>query len=530
MLWRLGGPTSIARVSWFEDYGLVSKAVKNGHLQVVEWMQRAAITVSIPIHWKPHLWKYAAAAGHTKVLGWAIAQGHLTTLGCSAALLSTCNGDSTIAEWWITTQSSRRKALSALQSVHVLAMVTKAGAVCALDWWWTNIGMQLPSPTAMAEIATTALASKCLTVVEWWWMRFVKYRTPEHTFGDRPFDIGHFTSVAILDWFYMRSQESKECFPQSPELNPHGLSFTINTRTTLPILQWAMEKCANLDGQKLQLMSNFVDLCASAGDVAMLDLALKPSNVLVVEWTANLVSNVLQSRSVAVLEWWELHRDELPPQNLDCSSHLPRATVFDSVDLIAWWYAQQLPIRKLDWQKVFHKAIQHNSRRMQLWLHDHVALFAPESDHERRQFISECIPVLRSARPFTLYFFDAVFPDMGPLQQIPEHALHSITVLHWWCTRAKISIASLLPLKSHVFQMLLNAGNIPMLELWLQEHLAANQRLVFPAKDELDEIFQFEEGSHQWMYDATVTRKIPAFVVSGSKIVPYTAPGYPSSQ
>ncbi|KAI9217511.1 hypothetical protein BC828DRAFT_390976 [Blastocladiella britannica] len=171
-----------------------------------------------------------------------------------------------------------------------------------LDWWWAYTGSKLPEPASFAQIANAALMSSSLpVVVEWWWARFLEHRTPEHTFGTI-LHIENFHNTRILDWYCEHYNETPGHFTQKPEQSSHDVIFTINRWADLPILQWAVDKCAVLDGQKLKLSEYFVNACISNGSVAMLDLIVHSMDVVIVDWSSKLLINAVKHGQLGGLE------------------------------------------------------------------------------------------------------------------------------------------------------------------------------------------------------------------------------------
>ncbi|KAI9216545.1 hypothetical protein BC828DRAFT_409355 [Blastocladiella britannica] len=138
LLWKLAGPTSPGRATWFEGYSnsFINCAIKNGHTLVLDWISHAAHTLRVPIDWAGRAWDDAATAGRLEVIHWGIAQGHVKQLECSAALISARGGDTSIIEWWITTQPDQEAVMAALNDGDALVDATDKGSVAGLDWWW----------------------------------------------------------------------------------------------------------------------------------------------------------------------------------------------------------------------------------------------------------------------------------------------------------------------------------------------------------------------------------------------------------
>ncbi|KAI9222088.1 hypothetical protein BC828DRAFT_379375 [Blastocladiella britannica] len=370
---------------------------------------------------------------------------------------------------------------------------------------------------AMAEISHAALLSQHFAVIGWWWTRFLEHRTLEHRFGMSLFEVGRVCLASNLDWYWIHYLEIKDCFSS-------GLIFTIRHQTTMPVLQWAVKKCRELGNQKLILRNVFVNWCARNGYLQMLDLALHSTDVAEIDWTRDVVSEAILFGQVKVLEWWDQNQDALPPQNLDCSKHLFESARLDALDVLEWWCARGFPVAKSEWQQICVGAIGYNSRNTQIWLCDRVHLFLPDSD---QSFFNDCTLALNWATAFTLDFFGTVFPDL-PLA-VPRKVYSRITALIWWCCRTNISITSLLPLDSRYLEGMLSSSNIVLLEWWLQAHLAASHRFVLPESDKLDEYFEDDRDTHQWVHDVTVTRGILVYVKETEETMPYTAPRIPFS-
>ncbi|KAI9216178.1 hypothetical protein BC828DRAFT_394084 [Blastocladiella britannica] len=535
LLWQLAGPTTQARMTWFEDYThcFIDVAICHGHIQTLEWLSNAARTLRIPVKWTSRAWTRAIEAGHNNVVLWAIEHGLLKELHGSLALFSTQN-DSLVWDWWITQQPDKEASIAGLKNSYFLIKLSTDGALKALDWWWTNTGSTLPEPGLFGKIADAALSSRFPTIVDWWWTRFLTQRTPEHIFGasNKIREVGSFNHESILNWYWERCQESRDRelghFARSTEV---GLLFTIRGQTTLPIMQWAVEKCALLGGQKLSLIQHFFYFCARDGRNDLLDLALHSTEVLKTEWSPDIAKFAARHTQLAVVEWCDHHQDLLPPQNLDGVLHLLQAVETDAVDVIRWWWlARRLWTDKDEWQQVCIKAITSNALRVQLWLRDHPDLFAPESDQERSQFVDKCLDKLNWMAPFTLDFIDTIIvSDHSTHLPLPKQAYSSQSMLFWWCSRSGTKIASLLPLEPSILDSLFDSRDMGIMAWWLHAHLAAGHRMIFPTADKLDAFYEFDEDWHHWMYDVTVTRGLSVFAQSNSGPVPYIVPPLPLS-
>ncbi|KAI9219829.1 hypothetical protein BC828DRAFT_406349 [Blastocladiella britannica] len=215
----------------------------------------------------------------------------------------------------------------------------------------------------------------------------------------------------------------------------------------------------------------------------MLEYALhhRPPNVLVPGWPKDLVIHALQHGRLAVLQWWDHNRDELPVQEIDVlyTFALTRAVERDAAEVLDWWHAHQFPGTTADWQQ----------------LRDHPELFAAELDQDQqRPFMDACTSVLDLAAPFTLDFVTSLLPPDVPVP-IPDKALLRVMMLEWW----------------------------------LQAHLAASHQMIFPVAEEMTKYSAADKDWHFWMYDTTVTRKIVVYVDSDLGIVSYMAPPLPLS-
>ncbi|KAI9217026.1 hypothetical protein BC828DRAFT_418430 [Blastocladiella britannica] len=495
-------------------------------LAALEWISRAARTLQgDPIDWTEQSWNDAVLGEHSKVVLWAAAQGHIKEIHGVYALISSRNGNTAIMDWWIAS-TPEKKIQVILKNHQNLVRVTTAGAIAALDWWWTYTAAKLPDPQTFGEIANAALASGSTGVVEWWWTRFLEHRTPEHTFKSVILRVAEF-QVANLDWFWKHYHQRPEYFAPAFEQNdacPHGLLFTVNQWTPLPVLQWAVDKCAELGGsQKFEVSHYVINGFASAGQVDKLDLLLRSVDGLTVEWPQTLVLTAVQHGQPCALEWCDRNQDKLPPQDLvDYSFPLNRAAYLDAVEVLAWWHAR-FPTTNQNWQSACIESIRQNGYRVQSWFRDHPELLAPESDEECRQFVGNCLAALENAKLFTLDFFDTLVPDLEPaaLSPLPIAAYTSRTRLHWVCGHANVMVASLLPLESSIFEDLLQSYDYIPAEWWLHKQLAAGHRVVFPSAEMLEEIYESDGRAHWWVQDVAITRKIALFVESEEGIVPY---------
>ncbi|KAI9216982.1 hypothetical protein BC828DRAFT_277491 [Blastocladiella britannica] len=524
LLWRLAGPTTPGRSVWLNDGGFLEAAVRHGKLPVLRWLLQAARATNIKIDWSLYPWFHAAAAGHTETAHWAIAQGLIKGIRGQTAFLSTRHGDFSVAEWWITTQHSKDVAMKTMSDKHLLARVSNEGLIKTLDWWWASSGSKLPEPDSLTRIANAALCSRALVVVEWWWARFLEHHTPEHTFGSL-LEISQFNCPKILDWHWQKFHEKPDYFacPSKRHKYPHGVIFSIDKWTTLPIVQWAVNKITEIGGQKLVVKNGFIYSCVCHGDVGALDLVLQSVEVLDVDWSRAIVACAVQYGHLSLLEWWDLHRDKLPPQDLDCSFKLPDAAMLDAVDVLEWWHTWYRAPTYI-WQRVCIKSIEHNSHRVQLWLADHMAMFMPKSDDDKEQFMTNCTSSLKDAKPFTLTFFSTIFPDLDPAvfwSPLPMSAYHCTTSLYWFCALANVTVTSLLPLKPRTFDSLFQMGDTNILEWWLQAHLAAGHLLHFPSTDELEVLYTKDPNVHMWVDDMMFVRKISVLTKLDSGMVLY---------
>ncbi|KAI9218441.1 hypothetical protein BC828DRAFT_388617 [Blastocladiella britannica] len=303
-----------------------------------------------------------------------------------------------------------------------------------------------------------------------------------------------------------------------------GLIFRIDGQSSMPVLKWAMEKGAELDGPKLELKSGFFNFCAIHSRVDLLDLVLhSAADVLAMDSGNQMVASAVEYDSIAMLEWWGRNRDKVAPQHLHCQSELSKAVQKDAADVIAWWWHAHMEVSSLTWQHVCIGALEHNSRRVQRWLLDHPSLVAFESGENHSWFVERCISALGTATPLTLAFFRGFFPDLDASAwlPLPKASYGSITAIHWFCTRARVAVASLLPLKPDIYVELLQQGRLVMLEWWLQAHLAAGHPFLLPPAAELARIFRSQRASHWWVHDVGGTRKIAVFVESDSGMVQY---------
>ncbi|KAI9217229.1 hypothetical protein BC828DRAFT_391738, partial [Blastocladiella britannica] len=490
LLWQLTEKITPSRRCWFKGNDLVTKAILHGHVLVLDWMMHASRSVDIQIKWPRVAWEKAAKAGLTNVIHWAIDRGLIESLSFSSALLSTQSSDTSLVLWWISQQPSKEAAMAALKfDQFTLTKASSEGLVNVLDCWWTYSGSELPDPTSFAHIIDGTLSSISHAVVEWWWTRFLEHRTPEHKFGTTR-QIGQFQHVVNLVWYWRHYKTSPKLFPHASENNPHGLIFTIGSKTTLSIVQWAVETCAELDnGQKLTLAKEAIHQCIFSERVDVLELLLGSVSVLEIEWPVDFVASAVSRGQFKVLEWWDRNRLLLPPQDLTRALNLFHAAGKDCVQVLAWWHARGFPVPENHWQRVCDMSIFCNARRVQLWFLDHPDLIASDTDEGQQAFAVSSMKSLCLATPFTLDFFDTIVPNPDFSVPIAEYANTNQTTLFWRCIRANVTVASLLPLNQRVFGALFRVPwYAAMLEWWVQAHIDVGVPVSLPAPHMVEEI------------------------------------------
>ncbi|KAI9222430.1 hypothetical protein BC828DRAFT_378464 [Blastocladiella britannica] len=269
-------------------------------------------------------------------------------------------------------------------------------------------------------------------------------------------------------------------------------------------------------------------MCIMNGHEDMLDLLLRSTNLLTMDWNCDIVDKAVHGQ-IDLLEWWDRHRNELPPQNLDCARRLTYPAQQDAVDVLAWWHARGFPATKSDWHRAYSMAISMDARRVILWLRDHPTLLFSESDEEYQPFVDACKTKLSCSKPYTLDIVATIVGDLESTLHPPEKVYTCMATLLWWCSRHNITVASLLPVDPSILDEMVNMRYVVMLDWWVQVHMAAGHRIVFPAANLLDEFCHWTIDTHVWMYDVMVTRKIPVFVQSERGVVPYMPPPLPFS-
>ncbi|KAI9218320.1 hypothetical protein BC828DRAFT_417407 [Blastocladiella britannica] len=157
---------------------------------------------------------------------------------------------------------------------------------------------------------------------------------------------------------------------------------------------------------------------------------------------------------------------QLPSQNLCSAEDLGHAARIDASDVLEWYHAR-FPVSMDAFQKVCVDTIARDALSVQLWLRDHLDVFAPKSDQDCQQF------------------------------------------------------------RDSTFRLLLRNGDSTMLEWWLQAHLTTGHCVILPAADELANLYERNAIVRRWMYDVTVTRKLPLYAESESGIALYTSPLLP---
>ncbi|KAI9215937.1 hypothetical protein BC828DRAFT_409983, partial [Blastocladiella britannica] len=319
-----------------------------------------------------------------------------------------------------------------------------------------------------------------------------------------------------MEWLWDHSHASGNHYDPTafPFFSPdwHGIPlqsiFSVYSPTSLPFLQWVVAKCAVL-GQRLVFNDHFVYPWISNGSLELLNYTLHSGDVLVVVWPRDIVRTAIQFGQLKVLEWWDRHQDQLPPQDLNCSSRLFSPTRRDAAGVLNWCHAHpHVTASKVDWQGACLQTIYSDAGRVQRWLLEHMDLIVPD-EHDDANFHARVWELeMIGVTPFTLEFMSAISPVPDPCTSSPPLTPPS---------EVYTLFSSLL-----CYYNRYKEDELLMLEWWLQAHLAAGHRIVLPGAEELDRVFSDADGdSRHWLYDVTVTRGLPVYVESEAGIEPF---------
>ncbi|KAI9216020.1 hypothetical protein BC828DRAFT_441699 [Blastocladiella britannica] len=418
-LWETAGPTTVGRAVWFEPRfgGFLDAAVRHGHIHILDWL---VDDIRVPLKWDYVSFLCAASNGHLEMIQWGLARGHLDTLNLDLATGSTATGDMSLLKHYFSLQPHMPEATLE----RILSNLSGVGYLHTLVWWWETEAnhCKLPEPAAFAKITHSAIANGMLDVVQWWWDRFLEFRTPEHKFGSLTDDTSHLLSVSrveVAEWLWQRSHTSGTLWDSKLDafsFAPDWKGFKLDTgllRYFLPsalYLEWLINKCVVL-GTKLELKPDFMSDVVRHGHVETLDVILHLADKILFEWDGQLVSDALDTGRFNVLQWWEANRNALPPQCMDLTASAYFVASHDNVEMVEWCYAhmQHSPAA---WQAMCQSAIQHNSRKIQIWLRSHVGLFCEKGKSTLDFKLIWPINPFEPA-PYTLDFVSAIASNIG---------------------------------------------------------------------------------------------------------------------
>ncbi|KAI9217720.1 hypothetical protein BC828DRAFT_390431 [Blastocladiella britannica] len=515
-LWELAGPTSPARGVWFirNSTLFVDTAIEHGRLHVLEWFVGVAEAYQLPLIWPNWPWNRAASKGHIEVIQWGLDRGYLNQLDEQLAPLSTkANGDMTLFLQWIASIDD----MSTIDLPDLVDFISAEGLIQVLDWHWVNMAdcSELPTPPIFAQIIDQTLANGPTSVLDWWWTRFCTFRTPAHTFGSsraiKQLRWCTDSNITNAEWLWQYSHwsgslwnesiQSAFAFPSDWKTDEVDVTGLLGPKYPEPlVLQWCIEKCATL-GLKLKVTADVVAEIVRQGDVGMLDALLQSTNTVQMKWGRGLVVTAVTTAQLAVLQWWEFHCAELPPQDLTRFPAPGIMTMEDHVEVVEWCHAH-MQLKKENWIGLCMNAIKHNSLRIQTWFIIHLDLICldgdSKADFQRIWPADPFVPML-----FTLDFVAAIATDIET-HDLTQLELQSYTTTYWQCLHSGIDIKALIP-TTWKWNSLFTCNDVVTLERWLQAHLAAGCPLVLPGGGSSS--WRTEPGT--WLHDVTVMRKVP---------------------
>ncbi|KAI9221864.1 hypothetical protein BC828DRAFT_397153 [Blastocladiella britannica] len=512
-LWEIAGPTSLGRSVWFRHGygGYLDMAVSHGHVHILEWL---IDDICVPLKWDFVYFITAIRQGHLDVIRWALARGYLANTSLSFAARFAVKGDLSLLEEYAVLHPN----LAAMESEQLLRELSGWGHANALEWWWETMAnrCELPEPAAFAKITYSAIANGYFKEVQWWWDRFLEFRTPAHKFGPLTDDTSHLLSVSrveVAEWLWQHSHESGthwdstlDAFSFSPDWKEIMSVNNTLSRTFLPsapYLQWMVDKCFVI-GKKLRLEPEFVPELVRHGHVDHLNVILGSVDKISFEWGERLICTAIGAAQFNVVKWWEANRDALPQQTMILVSCAAGMAKDDNLELVEWCHTN-MRHNRLGWQWVCMSAIQHNSRKIQSWLRSRVGLFCEKG---KSTIDFKVIWPTNGFKPaaFTLDFVSAIASNIGT-QKLAQMRLNvAAPGTYWQCLHSGVDLKAMLLLTAKKWIKIFECRNEVTYEWWLQAHLAAGCPLVF-LKEHTDKLAR---GS--WLYDVAVTRKIPIMV------------------
>ncbi|KAI9217714.1 hypothetical protein BC828DRAFT_408252 [Blastocladiella britannica] len=422
-LWEIAGPTSLGRSVWFRHGygGYLDMAVSHGHVHILEWL---IDDICVPLKWDFVYFISAIRHGHLDVIRWALARGYLANTSLSLAARFAVKGDLSLLEEYAVLHPN----LAAMESEQLLRELSGWDHTNALEWWWETMAnrCELPEPAVFAKLTYSAIANGKLDVVQWWWDRFLEFRTPAHKFGPLTDDTSRLLSVSrveVAEWLWQHSHES-------------GTHWN----STLDAFSFAPD----WKGLKLDtgLPQYFLPKVVRYGLVNHLNVVLHFADKISFEWNEELVCTAIGAGRLNVVKWWEANRDALPPQHMDFTCRAYPAASHDNVDLIEWCHTHMWH-SPAAWQAMCQSAIQHNSRKIQIWLRSRVGLFCEKGKSTLDfKLIWPTNPFEPAA--FTLDFVSAIASNIGTQKQARMQLDVAAPGTYWRCLHSGVDFKSVL--------------------------------------------------------------------------------------
>ncbi|KAI9224307.1 hypothetical protein BC828DRAFT_424993 [Blastocladiella britannica] len=412
MLWKLVGPTTTGRAVWLKQ----------------------------------------ARAGNAHVLRWARDRGHLgRVLHRHALLVAGANGEILLLEKWIGDQPNAEEAAAKIRRDRAYVWFLGSAPVAALNWWWIHVAnaCELPLPATFALLVETLLLRDDVSTLDWWWARFLEYRTPMHTFGSMNVAKrnGWKFSLAAADWLWDHSHVSgthwnhsfEGAFGFASDWNDLALPEHIDWDPdhTKFLVTWWIDKCAIMD-RKLTVPSLLVNGYVRAGDLTKLAFLLQRQS--------KMGQKILKS--------------------------LENATALDAPDVLDWWLTRFPYSSHLGWNEVARESVKHNARHVQAWLLARPRSFVPSAPFHGLPDTSPTLYTLQFVAEFAPRLLDYAEPFLD--------ALTDPTGVSWQCFHKGINVGSLLPLPPDQWDGVVKSIRAETLEWWLQQHRAGGFTPVLP--------------------------------------------------
>ncbi|KAI9221820.1 hypothetical protein BC828DRAFT_397188 [Blastocladiella britannica] len=330
------GPMALRKLN---EHQLTQACISSGHIPVLEWLA----TTAKRERWVPTCitigtWAAPLRASNIPFLDWSLRKGYfdpiLYSLGLEAAAEA---GQVCVFEWLYPHHQRLGKTFEDWDTKMTTRAATRGGQTSVLEWWWTHVAPNLPTPKRFGKIVDIALASGNLDVVLWWWAKFEAHGTPDYRFGTRraancAIDSG---SLPVLEWLWSvaaRSDAAKILVDWNSGPVPIGACAR-----SLHLIQWWQATTQPSPSAPVRWTPHESSESARVGAVDVLDWVLSLPDQSAVDWGFGLAVTALLYRQQRVLDWYLARRAHLP-------DHQHPQVFFDSemgythgLEVFDWW-------------------------------------------------------------------------------------------------------------------------------------------------------------------------------------------------